>query len=359
MLPFLTERYGNPSGVARGWRASARRAVDEARDVVAECLGCRPGEVVFTGGGTEADNLAIFGVRAPRRRRRGVRRDRAPRRPAPGRARSAGGSSASTAPAGSTSTRWPTRSDDSVTVVSVMLANNEVGTIQPLAAVAAVVADRAPGAVLHTDAVQACAWLDVAARGGAGATWCRSAPTSSAGRRASARSSCATACALAPLLLGGGQERERRSGTHNVAGIVAMAAALRATVAERRGRDGRARRARCATGWPTGSLAGGARRRRDRRRATARSPGSATSASRASRARRCCSCSTGAGMCASAASSCASGAHGAVARARGDGRAAGAGRGARCGCRSGAPTTDADVDRALEVDPRRRRAAAR
>src|SRR4029077_1519639 len=65
MLPFLTERFGNPSGshaVAR----EARKALDEAREVVAECLGARPGEVVFTGGGTEADNLAVAGRHAVR-----------------------------------------------------------------------------------------------------------------------------------------------------------------------------------------------------------------------------------------------------------------------------------------------------
>src|SRR5688572_18917799 len=61
MLPFLTEHFGNPSGshaVAR----RAKRALEDAREEVASALGCRPGEVVFTGGGTEADNLAILGV---------------------------------------------------------------------------------------------------------------------------------------------------------------------------------------------------------------------------------------------------------------------------------------------------------
>src|SRR5947199_661483 len=65
MLPLLTEHFGNPSGshaVAR----EARKALDEAREVVAECLGARPGEVVFTGGGTEADNLAVIGHHAVR-----------------------------------------------------------------------------------------------------------------------------------------------------------------------------------------------------------------------------------------------------------------------------------------------------
>src|SRR5437868_6905805 len=60
MLPFLTERFGNPSGSHAVARES-RKGLDEARDVVAECLGARPGEIVFTGGGTEADNLAVIG----------------------------------------------------------------------------------------------------------------------------------------------------------------------------------------------------------------------------------------------------------------------------------------------------------
>src|SRR5262245_63753758 len=65
MAPWLGDRFGNPSGAHRVARA-ARQAVDEARDVVAAAVGCRPGDVVFTGGGTEADNLAVLGVHAAR-----------------------------------------------------------------------------------------------------------------------------------------------------------------------------------------------------------------------------------------------------------------------------------------------------
>ena len=65
MLPYLTERFGNPSG-SHAIAREARKALDEARDVVAECLGAEPGEVVFTAGGTEADNLAILGSHALR-----------------------------------------------------------------------------------------------------------------------------------------------------------------------------------------------------------------------------------------------------------------------------------------------------
>src|SRR6476620_3941984 len=65
MLPFLTERFGNPSG-SHAVSREARKALDEARDTVAACLGARPAEIVFTGGGTEADNLAILGASAAR-----------------------------------------------------------------------------------------------------------------------------------------------------------------------------------------------------------------------------------------------------------------------------------------------------
>src|ERR1700691_3018522 len=64
MLPYLTEHFGNPSG-SHGVARRARLAIDEARDDMARCLGCRPGEIVFTSGGTEADNLAVLGAPAP------------------------------------------------------------------------------------------------------------------------------------------------------------------------------------------------------------------------------------------------------------------------------------------------------
>src|SRR6266550_7372225 len=160
MLPYLTERFGNPSGshaVAR----EARKALDEARDVAAECLGAEPGEVVFTGGGTEADNLAILGTHAVRGGRvvcTGVEHHAVLHACA-----SLGGEVATVRADGVVDVSLlAARLGPDVSLVSVMLANNEVGTVQPLDAVAAMVRDRAPNAVLHTDAVQAFPWLDVA-----------------------------------------------------------------------------------------------------------------------------------------------------------------------------------------------------
>jgi cysteine desulfurase len=230
MLPFLSDRFANPSGAHAAAR-DARRAVDEARDVVAEALGCAPGEVVFTSGGTEADNHAVLGA-----------------------VRHHGGVAVATAiehhavlhPVEHLSGRLvavdgegrvdldalAAALDDGVTLVSVMLANNEVGTVQPFTAVAELVRERARRAILHTDAVQGFPWLDAAAV--AAPADCLSVSAHKFGGPKGAGALVVRGgTTLEPLLLGGGQERDRRSGTHNVAGIVAMATAMRATVAER------------------------------------------------------------------------------------------------------------------------------
>ena len=230
MLPFLTERFGNPSG-AHAVAREARKALDEAREVVAEGIGARPGEVVFTSGGTEADNLAVLGVHAAR----------------PGRTvvsaaehhavlHAAESVQARLAPVTSDGTvdlgRLAGLLDPSVTLVSVMLANNEVGTLQPLAEVAALVRERSPGAVLHTDAVAAFPWVDVAGLA-SGADLVAVSAHKFGGPKGVGALVVRQGVAVAPLLHGGGQERDRRSGTSNVPGVVGMAAAVAATVAER------------------------------------------------------------------------------------------------------------------------------
>jgi cysteine desulfurase len=232
MLAFLTDRFGNPSGshaVAR----EARKALEEARDVVAGCLGARPGEVVFTGGGTEADNLAVAG--AHRVRPGGVVCS-AVEHHAVLHACAALGSQGSLAPVAASGVvdldALADLLDPDVSVVSVMLANNEVGTVQPLSAVAEVVRERAPRAVLHTDAVQAFPWVDVAAAAGSADLVSVSAHKFG-GPKGVGALVVREGVKVAPILHGGGQERDRRSGTHNVAGIVAMAAAMQVTVASR------------------------------------------------------------------------------------------------------------------------------
>ena len=223
MLPFLSERFGNPSGAHRFAR-DARRAIDESRDRVAEVVGCRPGEVVFTSGGTESDNTAITGAIGGRRVcpaaehhavLHAVERQGGTVVAVDGRGRvDLDALAAALGP--------------DVAVVSVMAVNNEVGTVNDLAAVAPVVRDRAPGALLHTDAVQAACWLDLRA------LWPQVDLLSLSAHKFGGPKGVGVLAVrdgtpIEALIVGGGQERERRSGTHNVAGIVAMAEALACT----------------------------------------------------------------------------------------------------------------------------------
>jgi cysteine desulfurase len=230
MLPFLTDRFGNPSGshsVAR----SACLALDEARDTMAEVLGCQPGQVVFTSGGTEADNLAIGGVHAARG---GVVVCPAAEHHAVLRAVGAvGGTVVGVSSDGSVDPdQLAAVLGSQVSLVSVMLANNEVGVISPLDEVIALARERSPAALVHTDAVQAFSWLDVAEMA-AGADLVSVSAHKFGGPKGVGALVVRDQVSLRPILHGGGQERDRRSGTPNVAGIVAMAAAARATVAAR------------------------------------------------------------------------------------------------------------------------------
>src|SRR5258708_7577085 len=157
MLPFFTIDYGNPSGAHLMARA-ARRAVDDARDIVAEALGARPADVVFTSGGTEADNMAVFGAV---RRHGGIAGCSAiehhavlhPVEALHGRVVAVDAKGIVDLDA------LEQMLDDSVTIVSVMLANNETGIVQPIREVAALVRRAAPRALVHTDAVNAFTWV--------------------------------------------------------------------------------------------------------------------------------------------------------------------------------------------------------
>ena len=230
MVPWLREHHANPSGAHRPAR-QARRAIDEARDDVAEALGADPGEVVFTSGGTEADNLAVLGAHD---RRGGVLVASAIEHPAvlePVRSR-AGRVVAVDARGVIDLDALEAALDPEVTLVSVMLANNEVGTVQPLDDVADRVRRSAPAAALHTDAVQAAAWLDVA-DAAAPADLVSISAHKLGGPKGMGALVVRRGIPLAPRQLGGGQERDRRGGTHDVAGIVALATALRLTVEQR------------------------------------------------------------------------------------------------------------------------------
>jgi cysteine desulfurase len=230
MLPFLSEQFANPSGAHRLAR-QARRAIDEARDEIAELLGVAPGEVVFTGGGTESDNLAVLGAHDSLG---GVVVSSAIEHHAVLDAvELRGGRLVGVDPSGVVDLdALGVALDDSVTVVSIMAANNEVGTIQPLGAIAEVVRRQAPRAVLHTDAVQAFSWLDVASLT-APADLVSISAHKFGGPKGVGALVVRDGTPLAPRVVGGGQERGRRSGTQNVAGIVAMAVAARLTAEHR------------------------------------------------------------------------------------------------------------------------------
>jgi cysteine desulfurase len=239
MLPHLTERFGNPSG-SHAVSREARKALDEARDTVAHCLGARPAEIVFTGGGTEADNLAILGAFAVRP---GPTVCSAVEHHAVLHACDAAGDNRLApvdGPGVVVLERLAELLDPSVSVVSVMLANNEVGTIEPLADVIALVRELAPAAVVHTDAVQAFPWLDVSSLA-ASADLVAVSAHKFGGPKGVGALVVRQGVTVRPIIHGGGQERDRRSGTHNVAGIVAMAAAMRATVETREAEVARVR----------------------------------------------------------------------------------------------------------------------
>jgi cysteine desulfurase len=226
MVPFFADRFANPSGSHRFAR-DARRAIDEARDEVASALGVDPGEVVFTSGGTEADNTAIFGAGGP------VVCGAAEHHAVLHAVQKAGGAVIATDCTGHIDLEALEAALSAETrLVSVMAVNNEVGTITDLAAVSRLVRRLAPDAILHTDAVQAICWLDIRSISPLVDAMSFSAHKFG-GPKGVGVLTVRDGVSLDPILVGGGQERDRRSGTHNVAGIVAMATAMAETDRER------------------------------------------------------------------------------------------------------------------------------
>jgi len=242
MLPYFTQEFGNASGVY-SWSRTARQAMDQARDSVAKVLGATAEEIVFTSGGSEADNLAIKGT-AWAKRKQGNHII----------------TSAIEHHAVLETCQWLETQGFEVTyvpvnaeglvdpedvrralrpdtiLVTIMHANNEVGTIQPIAEIGAIV--RESKAVFHTDAVQTAGVLDINVDylnvdlltisahkiygpKGLGALYVRK------GTR------------LVPLSHGGGHERRRRAGTENIAGIVGFAKALELAQLEREAENAR------------------------------------------------------------------------------------------------------------------------
>jgi cysteine desulfurase len=250
MIPYLTEQYGNPSSIHR-WGQEAEAAVEGARRTVAECLGCYSREIIFTSGGSESDNLALRGAAfAEREARRATRIVTTPvEHPAVLRT-----AEDLAARFGFTLDLLPVdefgrvdpgdlvgRIREDTAVVSIIYANNEIGTLNPIRELGAICRER--GVPFHTDAVQAASQLtlladtlnvDLMSVGahkfygpkGVGALYVRS------GVRPAA------------VQTGGGQEMGLRSGTHNVPLIIGMAEALRITVQERSAQAARFRHLR-------------------------------------------------------------------------------------------------------------------
>lgn len=344
MLPWLRERYGNPSG-SHSFARAARKAIDEARDVVAECLGCMPREIVFTSGGTEADNLAVTGVVGQRRGT--VVCSAVEHHAVLDAVEALGGRTVGVDPGGRLDLDELVEVlDDEVCLVSVMLANNEVGTIQPVAEVVRLVAEHAPGAVVHSDVVQAIPWLDVADLA-AGVDLLALSAHKFGGPQGVGALAIREGITLTPLLRGGGQERERRSGTQNVAGIVGMAAALAATVRERTSTVARVARLRDRLADGLTSTVAGCTESGDRSNKVA---GSCSLLLADVETEALLVLMDQAGICATAASSCASGAmapsH--VLRAMGVSPELALGS---LRLSLGWTTAESDVDRALEVLP--------
>lgn len=238
MVPYLTGAVGNASSI-HGFGREARDAVEAARDILARSLGCSSGEVYFTSGGTEADNWAIEGMACSRRQRRRRIVTSAVEHHAvlhTCRHLEQRGFEVIYVPVDEYGVvdlnAVESALDDNTALVSIMHANNETGTIQPLAEIGRLA--RARGVPLHVDAVQSFGKLDfrvddlsadlvsvsahkINGPKGTGALYVRSG------------------LEIEPWCRGGGQERGLRTGTENVAGIVGLGRAVELRVAE--GRD--------------------------------------------------------------------------------------------------------------------------
>lgn len=230
MLPYLQTEFGNASSLYHLGRR-ARKAVEDARETVAEVVGARPAEIVFTSGGSESDTTALLGVAAARRDRgRHIlttplehhavlhTAERLGREgfeieflPIDGEGRVAPAAVAE-------------RLGDETVLVSVMHANNEIGVIQPIAAIAELCRER--GVPLHCDAVQTVGQLGVDVKD-LGVAVLSASGHKFYGPKGVGFTYLRTGTRPWPLVLGGSQERNRRAGTENVAGIVGLATALR------------------------------------------------------------------------------------------------------------------------------------
>ena len=246
-LPFLQGKYGNASSVyAFGKRA--RKAIERARRQVADVVGAAASEIVFTAGGSEGNNMVLRGAadrawRAGRRAHIVVSTIEHPSVLAPCRALERLGARIDYVPVSQEGRvaveSVATALSEETCLVSVMLANNEVGTVQDIAAIAELLKER--GVPLHADAVQAVGHIPVDVKA-LGVTYLTASGHKFGGMKGTGFLWQREGAELPPLISGGGQERGRRAGTENTAGIVALGEALAESVEQMQEDAGRLRR---------------------------------------------------------------------------------------------------------------------
>jgi cysteine desulfurase len=235
MLPYFSQLYGNPSSVHTVGQ-EARHALDTARERVANVLHCRPNEVVFTSGGTEADNAAIHGAATALQETGNHIITSSVEHHAvlhPCQYLENMGFEVTYLPVDAHGMVSPASIynaiTDRTTLVTVMLGNNEIGSINPISEISAAVKRRADELertiVVHTDAVQAAGFLELNVRT-LGVDMLSLSGHKFYGPKGSGVLFVRRGAPFLPLILGGGQERERRSGTENIAAIVGLSVAL-------------------------------------------------------------------------------------------------------------------------------------
>jgi cysteine desulfurase len=242
MTPYFTELFGNPSSIHTVGQ-EARYALDEARERVARVLNCRPREVVFTGGGTESDNAAVVGVATALQETGNHIVTSSVEHHAVLHScqhLESQGFDVTYLPVGSDGIVQPESVrraiTDKTTLVSIMYANNEIGAVNPIPEIAQVVKQRANELsrtiLLHTDAVQAAGYLELDVKR-LGVDLMSLSGHKFHGPKGTGVLFIRRGAPFLPLLLGGGQERERRSGTENIPGIVGLSVALETANAQR------------------------------------------------------------------------------------------------------------------------------
>jgi len=230
MVQAARDGYGNPTGAHHRARVG-RRIVDDARDQVADAMGAEPSEIIFCGSGTEADNLAIFGAHFTNGG--AVACSAVEHHAVLHPVEHLGGAVIGVHPDGQIDLdQLRAVANDGLAVVSVMLANNETGVVQRLHEIRGILDEYAPNALLHTDAVQAFPWLDVAELA-APADLISLSGHKFGGPKGVGVLVVRSHADIKAQTLGGGQEFELRSGTHNVAGIAAFGAAAHIMTLER------------------------------------------------------------------------------------------------------------------------------